>query len=541
MLSKLLQKLKYLVLIIQNEGKDESAAPYFPVSKHLFKNLDAIRQLFGQSADVIIRQFNINSDKNRVFAAAIIYIDGLVDKARIDEGVLRPLMTYCLNAKLNTSSSSITEALKSVLATADEIRAVGNLYEGVDAVLSGSTALFIEGFKEALLIEIKSLPSRAIEKPDTEGVVRGPKEGFTENLRINTSLLRCIIRDPNLTFIHMRLGKRTKTCVVIAYIRGLTSESLIAEIKRRLKKIEADAILESGYIEQFIEDHPFSLFSTIGNSEKPDKISAKLLEGRAAIFVEGTPVVLTVPYLFIEGFQNTEDYYAKPYFASFMRWIRFLSFALSVLSPALYIAFVTFHQELIPTPLLITIAAAREGTPFPTVVEVILMIIVFEILREASVRMPRSLGQAVSIVGALVIGQAAVTAGLVGAPIVIVVALTAITTFIVPPMADAGTFLRLLLSIMAGAFGLFGVLIGLLGTLVHLASLSSFGVPYLSPVAPMKPGGMKDVFVRAPLWITSTRKGIKDLHDPEKQKSATLTKQSGYSKKPLPKRRRRSI
>lgn len=538
MFSKLLRKLRYLGMILQNDGKSKTGEHDLPISKNLSNNLEVIRHVLGQSADVIIREFNISS--NKTAAAAIVFIDGLVDKARIDAGILRPLMVGGLANKRNfePSSRDIAELLQSSIATADEIKTVRTLNEAIDAVLSGSTALFVEGSRNALLIEIKNLPTRAIDKPDTEGVVRGPKEGFTENLRINTSLLRCIIRDPNLTFVHMHLGKHTKTGVVITYIRGLASDRLIAEIKRRLKRIDTDAILESGYIEQFIEDNPFSLFSTVGNSEKPDKIAAKLLEGRAAIFVDGTPVVLTVPYLFIEGFQNTEDYYARPYFASFIRWIRFLSFALSVLSPALYIALVTFHQELIPTPLLITMAAAREGTPFPTVVEVILMIIIFEILREASVRMPRSLGQAVSIVGALVIGQAAVTAGLVGAPVVILVALTAITTFIVPPMADAGTFLRLFLIIMAGALGLFGILIGLLETLIHLASLRSFGVPYLSPVTPISPTGLKDVFVRAPLWTMFTRMRITDWYDPQKQKFGPTPEQPGHGKKTLPNRRR---
>ncbi|MGB9791734.1 MAG: spore germination protein [Thermacetogeniaceae bacterium] len=507
--------------------------------KSLSLNLQIIREALNWTSDLKVRKFKIRIDVAR--EAAVVFIDGLVDKKQINMHILRPLMLDLLVTEQRLRKhSDLFDLLPNVLPTIEFKKTTSKLSEIIDGVLSGNAALLVEGSKQAALLETQGWEYRSIEKPDTEGTVRGPREGFIENIQTNIVLLRRIIRDPAFTIEKMRLGRRTKTDVAIAYIKGLASEGLVAEVKKRLKRIDTDAILESGYIEQFIEDNPFSLFASIGNSEKPDKVAGKLLEGRVAILVDGTPFVLTAPMLLIECFQNTEDYYARPYFASFIRWIRFLSFALSVLSPALYIALVTFHQELIPTPLLITMAAAREGTPFPTVVEVILMIIIFEILREASVRMPRSLGQAVSIVGALVIGQAAVTAGLVGAPVVILVALTAITTFIVPPMADAGTFLRLFLIIMAGTFGLFGILIGLLETLIHLASLSSFGVPYLSPVTPISLTGLKDVFVRAPLWTMFNRTRITDWYDPRQQEFRPMRELSGHGQKTLPNRRRYS-
>jgi spore germination protein KA len=320
----------------------------------------------------------------------------------------------------------------------------------------------VDGVAEVLVLSTVGWEKRAIEEPPSEVVVRGPREGFTETLRTNTALLRRKIRNPNLTFEIMNIGKQTKTEVCIVYIRGIAYDSLVAELKRRLQRIKTDSILESGYIEEFIEDAPFSIFETVDYTERPDAIAGKVLEGRVAIIINGTPVVLTVPAIFLEFFQSPEDYYLRSYYSTLVRLVRYAAFAFSLLSPAIYVALVTFHQELLPTPLLISIAAAKEGVPFPAAFEAISMGLVFEILREAGIRQPRPIGQAVSIVGALVIGQAAVTAGFVSAPMVIVVALTAIASFVTPKLSDLTALLRILLTIMAGCLGAFGIMIGLL-------------------------------------------------------------------------------
>ncbi len=517
MFGTLLRKLRFLRALMQkNHENGERLREVRHLSGNLTADLGLLRQLLGWSSDIGVRRFKTGAGGQ--VEAAIVFIDGLVDKEQIHNHILRPLLfNLSLTGYRYPRHRELIDLLPNVLTTKDS-KPTGKIAQIVDALLSGHTVLLIDGSRQALVLETKGWEYRAIEKPETEGVVRGPRAGFTENLRTNTAMLRRIIRDPHLTFEHLLLGRRTKTEVVIAYIKGLADTRLIAELKRRLRRITTDAILESGYIEQFIEDNPFSLFATIGNSEKPDKVASKLLEGRAAILVDGTPFVLTVPMLFIESFQNTEDYYTRPYFATLMRWVRFLSFTLSVLSPALYVALTTFHQELIPTPLLITVAAAREGTPFPEVVEALGMIIVFEILREAGVRMPRPLGQAVSIVGALVIGQASVAAGLIGAPMVIVVAIMAITSFIVPPLEDAGAILRLAFTFLAGTLGLFGILIGLLQLLIHLVSLRSFGAPYLSPVTPLSISGLKDTLLAVPAWAMSTRPRSMSRNNPIRQK-----------------------
>jgi spore germination protein KA len=363
----------------------------------------------------------------------------------------------------------------------------------------------VEGIDKALVINAKGWEKRGVDEPSSEAVIRGPRESFIESLRTNTSLIRRKIKNPDLTFEIMTIGKRTKTNVSLAYIKGIAAPELIETVRNRMSAINTDSILESGYIEQYIEDAPSSIFATLGYTEKPDVAAAKLLEGRVAILVDGTPFVLTAPALFIESFQTAEDYYFRPYFATLLRIIRMIAFFLTVLAPALYVAITTYHQELIPTDLLFTMANAREGIPFPAFVESLVMIITFEILREAGIRLPRPVGQALSIVGALVIGQSAVSAGIIGAPMVIVVSIQAVSGFVIPNLAESAAVLRLIYLLLSAAFGGYGITIGALGTLVHMASLESFGYPYLSPIAPFDTEDLKDTAIRVPLWLMISR------------------------------------
>lgn len=353
-----------------------------------------------------------------------------------------------------------------------------------------------------------------MQEPQTESVVRGPREGFCETLRINTSLLRRKIKNPNFIMENVEIGKRTKTSICIAYLKDIADPVLIDEIKVRLGRINTDSILESGYIEQFIEDAPYSIFPTVANSEKPDVIAAKILEGRAAILVDGTPFVLSVPMVFVESFQTAEDYYIRHTLASLTRIMRYFSYLITTLTPALYIAILTFHQEIIPISLMFTLAASEEQLPLPVFFELLTMMITFDILREAGLRLPRLVGQAISIVGALVMGEAAVAAGIVSDFTVIVIAITAVSSFVVAPQEGSATMLRYIYFLLAGFMGGIGITVGVIGTLIHLASLRSFGTPYLSPLAPFAPCDQKDVFIRAPWWSMGTRPrymGVRDL------------------------------
>jgi spore germination protein KA len=494
-------------------GQQDSSTP--PLTPSLNKNLETIKNIVGTSEDIIIRKFTIGTDSHT--HAAIIFVDGLADKAIISKGIIKPLMydTYLID---NDDFPPLNiNFIKQALVAIGDVKESKTIEEIIAALLYGNTILLVDGFTLALDIDTKGWNTRSIEEPKIEQSVRGPREGFTETLRTNTALLRRKIKNPDFTLEHMVIGNTTHTLICLAYIKGLTHPDLIEEVKRRLKLINTDAILESGYIEEFIEDAPFSPFATIGNSEKPDRVAARILEGRVALLVDGTPFALTMPMLFAEGFQATEDYYSRPYYASFLRLLRIISFFITLLAPAFYVALESYSPEILPTPLLITMAAASEGTPFPAVLETIIIGFIFEILREGGIRLPTPIGPALSIVGALIIGDAAVSAGLIGAPLVIIVAITAVSSFMVIPHADAIALLRFLLIIMAGILGFFGIGICLLGLLVHICSLRSFGVPYTAPSAPLSWTYLQDIFIRAPLRVLQTRRiNIYNL-DPERQ------------------------
>ncbi len=470
----------------------------------LTESIKKIKAETNASGDVVVRSFSFGAEHK--IECALVFIDGLVKAEIINDDIIKPLMFGSLREfEDGESRKGLISQASNTLLSVNELKETDSFSEAVGGFLSGDTVLLIDGERKALIINSKGWEKRSVSEPASESVIRGPRESFIENLRTNTALLRRKISNPNLTFEAMTVGKRTGTKLCLTYIKGLAQPELIKEVKKRLAAIDTDAILESGYIEQYIEDSPGSLFATIGYSEKPDIVGAKLLEGRVAIIVDGTPFVLTAPYLFIESFQSAEDYYFRPYFATLLRIVRVIGFLTTILAPALYVAITTFHQELIPTRLLITAAAAREGVPFPAFFESLLMIMLFEILREAGVRLPRPVGQALSIVGALVVGEAAVAAGLIGAPMVIVVAVTAVSGFVVPNQYDSVAILRLILLVLAASFGGFGFTMGLLGTLVHMSALESFGYPYLSPLAPFISSDTKDTLIRAPLWLMISR------------------------------------
>lgn len=520
MINYLKKTLKYLQLLNQTQStpsspQDNPTSPAY-LAQNLSTNLDLIKSLLGKNFDVVIREFTINAQMP--IRASLIYLTGMTDPNIINGSILKPLM-FEAQLPINNSSSKldIIEIIRTTKLSVGEVAKSDSINKIVDGCLAGETILLVDGCLEALLIMTADWKSRSVDEPKTESVVRGPREGFVENITTNTTLLRRKIKNPDLIIETMKIGQRTKTSICLAYIKGLANPLIIGEIKRRLNDIQTDSILESGYIEQFIEDAPFSIFSTVANTEKPDSAAAKILEGRIAILVDGTPFALTVPMLLNESFQSAEDYYSRPYFTSFIRMIRYLAYMISILAPAIYVALTTFHQELIPTPLLFSMAAAQEGVPFPALLEAIGMGVVFEILREAGVRLPRPVGQAVSIVGALVIGQSAVTAGLIGAPMVIVVALTAVASFVVPAQTDSGGILRMVFVLLAGFAGGFGIMIGIIGLFIHLASLRSFGTPYLSPLAPLSVRDLKDTFIRAPLWAMINRPRTIGWLDPKRQ------------------------
>jgi spore germination protein KA len=354
----------------------------------------------------------------------------------------------------------------------------------------------------AVIAELKGFEKRAIEEPTGETTIRGPREGFTENISVNTSMIRRKIQSPKLKMESMTVGSLSKSTIVIAYIDGIAKTSIIEEVRRRISRIQLDTVLGGNFIEEFIEDYPFTVFPQVQNTERPDIVASCLAERKVAIFIDGTPFVLIVPCSFWSTFQSADDYYERFIYATLIRWLRMLLIIISLFLPSIYVAITTFHPQLLPTNFLLSITSAREGVPFPAVIEAVLMELLFEGLREAGIRMPRPAGSAVSIVGALVIGQAAVQAGIVSAPMVIVVSLTGVASLISPrySMGMAFRMLRFPMLIFSGMFGLYGVTMATVFLLIHLTNLESFGVPYLSPVAPLTRTELKDVLIRAPRW-----------------------------------------
>lgn len=467
-----------------------------PLSAHLDRNVSALRAIYTDCPDVVHRTFAIGGKRR----AQLLYMEGLSNVELLDQHVLSPLM---LESEGEFDLMRMIEHQVPV----SNIKEIGTIQDCIEQISNGNPVLLIEGLNKGLSFCLAKWEKRGIEEPTAEAVVRGPREGFTETIAVNTSLLRRKLRSPQLKLLPQKIGRYTQTEVVVAYIEGIADKTLIEETVNRLRRIEIDGILESLYIEELLEDHPTSIFPQIMNTERPDVAVAGLLEGRVVILVEGSPSVLIAPVTFYSLLQSAEDYYQRFTFSTAIRWLRYAALLISLLLPSVYVAILSFHQEMIPTSLFFSVAKSREEIPFPCVVEALIMEITFEALREAGVRLPKQVGAAVSIVGALVIGQAAVSAGIVSTPMVMVVAITGIASFMIPRYT-AGIALRLLripIMLLAGMLGLLGIMLGIIAAVVHLCTLRSFGVPYLSPMAPMKPGEWKDVFIRAPWWMLTTR------------------------------------
>ncbi|WP_342046229.1 spore germination protein [Bacillus sp. OTU530] len=489
------------------EGERTNHTP-IPLDENLVSNMKKIRAAFAKSSDIVIREVVVgNKYKRRL---VLIYTDGLVNTQVIDESILEPLTVH-MEEKFDDiqtqSAEKVFQFLYTSVVASGGIKSVKDFSELFVEVLSGNTVILTEDYHKALSISTPGWKDRGVGETEVQNVIRGSREAFSETIRTNTALVRRRIKDENLCCEQQILGRKTKTTIVIMYIQGVVEEGVIQEVKERLGRIDIDGILESGYIEEMIQDESLTPFPTVYNTERPDVVAANLLEGRVAILVDGTPFVLLVPAIFGQFFQAPEDYYQRPDIATLIRIIRYASFFIALLGPSLYIAVTTFHQEMLPTQLLISLAAQREGVPFPAFVEACVMEVTFEILREAGIRMPRPMGQATSIVGALVIGQSAVEAGFISAAMVIVVSVTAISNFVFPAydMAISVRMLRFVMMMFAASFGLFGITMALLALVLHLCSLRSFGVPYMSAFAPFDRAGQKDMIMRAPLWSMRKR------------------------------------
>lgn len=490
----------------QAGASPELAAHDRQISKDLQSNLTILKELFG-SDDVLYREFTLGS-ANQI-PAAMIYIDELVDKDTMQRDGMTNLMLWAkdvLSPAVSTSDG-IKRLITDNLLAMIELKEVKTYPQVVETVLGADAILLADGLDIALAMGVKSWEHRGIGDSTNENSIRGPHEAFNEVMKTSLALIRRRVKDPMLRVKMLQLGQRSLTDIAVLHIEGIANPALIREVQRRLEVIGTESIMDSSYVEQFIQDTPYSPFPQIQWTERPDRACAGLLEGRVVIVCDGSPNALIAPATMPNFLPAPEDYYERWMLSTFVRFVRTFSVLNSVLLPALYISVINFHQELLPTTLALAIAGSRTGVPFSALVEALIMEFTFELLREAGLRLPTALGSTIGIVGGIIIGQAAVSAGLVSPIMVVVVALTAIGSFAIPSYNMAATLrsLRFPLLLLAGMFGLYGVSAGAILIMLHLVSLKSFGVPYLSPLAPFTLSALTDTVVRAPLWQMQVR------------------------------------
>ncbi len=471
------------------------------LSKDVDENIEKFKAFLGESTDIVFRKYRLGMTG---IPCALVYVDGLIDKAVIHDSILRPMMyeiaTYEGNKDEPLPKEEAYNFVKDQVITVADIKEIDTLDEATLFVMSGEVCVIVDGFDTFIIVSARGWPTRSISEPETESVLRGPREGFTETLRINTALLRRKVKDPNMVIKTIKLGRRSKQDVAYVYIKGITNPNLIEEVEKRLNEIDIDSILDTGKIEQLIEDNEFSPFPQIQVTERPDKTVANLMEGRIAILVDNSPFAILVPTSFHQFFQSPEDYYERWITSSIIRALRWIASFMAVFTPAIYVAAISYHPGFIPTELALSIAASRIGVPFPAFLEALLMEITLELLRESGARLPKGIGQTIGIVGGLVIGDAAVRAGFTSPIMVIIVAITAIASFVVPTYSAAIglRFIRFPIMVLSSILGLYGVMIGFIIINIHLVSLKSFGVNYMMPQAPTVLHDWKDFIIRFP-------------------------------------------
>jgi spore germination protein KA len=490
----------------QDRPSAEAVSEY-RLSADLDENLAGMKSILGMDMDLLIRQFRIQINHG-THRCALVYLDNASSKSDINK-ILASLM-FDLD-KSEQSGPTLFEMVISQCIPYADVSDITSMKQAATWVISGNSVLFMDGVVKGIGLCTQAFKERAIEPPGTEQVIQGAREAFIESLGTNVSLIRRRMRSPDLRVRQMQIGQRTTTNIAYLYHANIANQELINEVERRLRLVETDALYGSGYLEQFIEDNHYSPFPQVQNTERPDKAVAAMLEGRVVILVDGSPFALIVPAVFSQFYQTAEDYDTRFHMASMIRGIRLLALIFSLIFPSLYVSLISYNPEMIPTKFAVAVAGGRAGVPFPAIAEIFGLELVMEILREATIRLPQQIGGALSIVGVLVIGEAAVQAGFVSPITVVIVAMTTIGSFATPAYnaAVALRMLRFPVMILAGMFGLYGVMVGIIFIINHLNSLESFGVPYLSPVVPADASGLQDTVIRAPVW--SMRKRPKQL------------------------------
>lgn len=489
------------------------------VSKKLSDNVEYLKNKYTvpDSADVVIREFNITV-KDKSIPTSIVFIDGLINTDLLDMAILQPLMLLS-NMEIKDSEEDIEGIIKNRLLPHNQIKIKKDLSEIVEDVNFGGCGIFVDGLDIAFTADIKGWKGRGVDRPNTEMIIRGPQEGFNESLRTNTGLIRKILKDASLVVENITVGKRSKTPCSLLYIKDIVNDSLVKEVRRRLKGIKIDYLFDSGELEQLLEDSSFLAVPQIIATERPDRVATMLTEGKVAVIVQGSPFALVMPATHIDLFHSAEDSYIRFPYANLLRIIRLCAITMSLLLPGLYVAITNFHHEMIPTDLLFAIEASRERVPFPSLVEILIMEFAFEFIREAGVRIPGPLGSTLGIIGGLILGQAAVAANIVSPILIIIVAVTGIGSFAIPnfSLGYAYRILRFVYIFLGSMAGFFGITAGLFLQGMWLASAKSFGVPFLAPLGPFTRGIMSDQILRGPIWKQEKRPDFLNVKKVEKQ------------------------
>ncbi len=475
------------------------------ISKNLEKNITIIENAFQNCGDIVKRHFFVGEKKD--IAVYMIYTDNIVNGSAIEESILTNIMNRC---RIDGKKEGMLKRLNEEVIAIGEMNEVKTFQEIFDAVLLGDTILLMDGNDIALQASTKGFPSRGVSEAKTEVVVQGPKDAFTEIGATNIVLIRRRIRDTKLKVKRTKVGKRSKTDVAILYMEDIVRKEILQEVEYKINQIDIDVILDSGYIDQLLENRWLSPFPQLQMTERPDKAASALLEGRVVIVIDNTPFVVIVPATLNVFFQAAEDYYDRWEIMSFIRLIRYCAGFLAVALPGLYIALTVFHPSMLPTNLALKIAETRQNIPFPAVGEILIMELAFELLREAGIRLPSPVSSTIGIVGGIIIGQAAVEAGIVSPSVVIVSALTGICTFVIPNIAlVSGLRLTKYIVLIFSAFlGLYGFWLALILMLIHMASLKSFHIPFLYPFCSASVNNyndLEDSIFRLPLWFMKKR------------------------------------
>ena len=394
--------------------------------------------------------------------------------------------------EINETKMITADLLNKIIYISDPIIVCDTFEEMITKIVSGDIGLMIDGAETYFVLSLRNYKVRGITEPPVSTVLRGPREGFVEDMKVNMTMLRRRFKTPDLVFDLMQIGKYSGTQIAIAYIDGVADAQIVSQIKERIKHIDCDGIIDSSYIAMYIEDNKYSLFNQVGMAEKPDIVAGKMLEGRVAIICDGSPTVLTLPFVLFEHFQSNEDYFTKSYRASALRILRVIAMIIAISLPAAYVALQEFQYHMFPLKLLVVIMNSLQGVPLTPTIEMIVLLVVFEILNEASVRMPRYVGTALSIVGAIVLGESAVSAGLLSVPTLLVTAMSTIGLYCVPDEVDAGSILRILFVAVAGVLGIFGLILAVFVLFAYMVSLKNYGTSFMAPFSPMLPLDMQD-------------------------------------------------